>query len=132
MDPMLWLPLILLVFMIFFMMRGNRAQQKAREDLQKKIVPGAQVMTQSGIFGTVITQDPESNSTVIESVPGTKLRVHTMTITTVVEDEPSTVTDAAASSPAEPESTVSESSLEGGAHSADLDADRDLDDPRDR
>ena len=56
-------------------------------------------MTQHGIFGTLVSIDDEKNEAVIETTPGTKLRVHRQVISRVIDpieaqqdviDEPAT------------------------------------------
>ena len=42
-------------------------------------------MTQHGIFGTLVSVDDDKNEAIIETTPGTQLRVHRQTISRVVE-----------------------------------------------
>ena len=58
----------------------SRKRKRDAEELQTKIVPGAEVMTQHGIYGTLISIDDEKNEADIETTPGTKLRVHRQTL----------------------------------------------------
>ena len=55
--------------------------------MQSKLQPGAEVMTQHGIFGTLISIDDEKNEAIIETTPGTQLRVHRQTLSRVIEPE---------------------------------------------
>ncbi|QNO36407.1 preprotein translocase subunit YajC [Protaetiibacter sp. SSC-01] len=87
MDYTLILLAGLLVVMIFFTWRSSKKRKAEAETLQTKLVPGAEVMTQHGIFGTLVSIDDDSNEAVIETTPGTKLRLHRQTIVRVVEDE---------------------------------------------
>lgn len=87
MDPLLILMVGLLAVMIFFTWRNGKKRKAEMEEMQTKLVPGAEVMTQHGIFGTLLTIDDETNFALIESTPGTVLRVHRQTIARVVEDE---------------------------------------------
>ena len=43
-------------------------------------------MTSQGIFGTLLSIDQDKNEAIIETTPGTKLRVHSQTIAKVVEE----------------------------------------------
>jgi preprotein translocase subunit YajC len=54
--------------------------------MRAKIVPGAEVMTSQGIYGTLLSVDEEKNEAIIETTPGTKLRVHSQTIAKVVDE----------------------------------------------
>ena len=88
MDYTLILLAGLLVVMIFFTWRSSKKRKAEAETLQTKLVPGAEIMTQHGIFGTLVSIDDDTNEAIIETTPGTKLRVHRQTIVRVVEDEP--------------------------------------------
>ncbi len=87
MDYTLILLAGLLVVMIFFTWRSSKKRKAEAETLQTKLVPGAEIMTQHGIFGTLVSIDDDTNEAIIESTPGTKLRVHRQTIVRVVDDE---------------------------------------------
>jgi len=74
-----------LAIMVIFMFRNSRKRKRAAEELQNKFVPGAEVMTQHGIYGTLVSIDDEKNEAVIETTPGTKLRVHRQVISRVID-----------------------------------------------
>lgn len=77
--------LVLVAVMIFFMFRSSRRRRRDAEELQSKIQPGAEVMTQHGIYGTLISLDEDKNEALIETTPGTVLRVHRQIIARVVD-----------------------------------------------
>jgi preprotein translocase subunit YajC len=77
--------LLLLAVMIFFMFRNSRKRRRDAEEMQAKLQPGAEVMTQHGIYGTLISIDDEKNEAVIETMPGTRLRVHRQTVARVID-----------------------------------------------
>jgi preprotein translocase subunit YajC len=77
----------LLAVVIIFMFRNSRKRRRDMEELQEKMIPGAEVMTQTGIFGTLISIDEENNQAIIETTPGTKLRLHRQVLARVVEPE---------------------------------------------
>lgn len=76
-----------LAVMIFFMFRNSKKRQAEAEAMRAKIQPGAEVMTQHGIYGTLVEVDQDKNEAIIETTPGTRLRVHSQTIAKVVEDD---------------------------------------------
>ena len=84
-DPLLILLFGLLVVMIFFTWRNSRKRKADAEQMQSKLVPGAEIMTQHGIFGTLVSVDDDKNEAIIETTPGTRLRVHRQTISRVVD-----------------------------------------------
>lgn len=87
MDPLLILMFGLLAVMIFFTWRNGKKRKLEAEQMQAKLVPGVEVMTQQGIFGTLLSVDDDSNIALIESTPGTVIRVHRQTLARVIEDE---------------------------------------------
>jgi|UPI0003815D66 preprotein translocase subunit YajC len=97
MDLMLVLPLLLLVVMMIFMWRSNKKRQEQQQEMRQQLVPGTEVMTQAGIYGTIVEVDTDNNVATIESGPGTVLRVHSATIVNVVTptvpDDASALTD---------------------------------------
>ena len=50
-------------------------------------------MTNYGVYGTLISVDEDTNIALIETTPGTTLKIHRQTILKVVEPETETVTD---------------------------------------
>ncbi|GAA3694008.1 hypothetical protein GCM10022377_03280 [Zhihengliuella alba] len=84
-NPMNLILLVALAFMIFMMFRGRQKAKKAQEELRSKLHIGAQVMTNFGLFGTVLEQNPEENQVVLELSPGTTATVHSGAIAKVVE-----------------------------------------------
>ena len=77
----------LLAIVIIFMFRNSRKRRADAEKLQSTMLPGAEVMTQHGIYGTLISIDEDKNEAIIETTPGTKLRVHRQTLAKVVEPD---------------------------------------------
>lgn len=91
--------------LIVFMFISSRRRRRDAEAQREKIVPGVEVMTSQGIFGTLLSIDQDKNEAIIETTPGTKLRVHSQTIAKVVEEP-------AVEEPAVEESVVEESVVE--------------------
>ena len=92
MDPITLLTLAVLAVLIFFMFRNSRKRQRDAAALQEKMVVGADVMTNSGVFGKILEIDEDLNQVLLETTPGTVLRLHRQTVSRVVEPE-STETD---------------------------------------
>jgi preprotein translocase subunit YajC len=84
-DPLTIGLFALLAVMIIFMFRNSRKRRRDAEEMQAKLQPGAEVMTQHGIYGTLISIDDEKNEAVIETTPGTRLRVHRQTVARVID-----------------------------------------------
>jgi len=84
-DPFTIIMLAVLAVLIFFMFRNSRKRQADARDLQSKVQPGAKVMTNFGVFGTILSIDEDENQVLVETSPGTVLTVHRQTIARVVE-----------------------------------------------
>lgn len=87
MDPLTIGMLVILAVLIFFMFRNGQKRKKDQEALQSKVVPGADVMTNFGLFGTIVSIDEEDNKVDLEVSPGVEVKVHRQTITRVIEKD---------------------------------------------
>lgn len=74
--------------LIFMMFRRQRKTQKTIKEQRTQMVPGTEVMTNFGLFGTVLSLDAENNKAVLELGPGVTATVHMQTLTKVVQPEP--------------------------------------------
>ncbi|MFK4762067.1 preprotein translocase subunit YajC [Microbacterium sp. ZW T5_45] len=80
---------VLIVFM-FLNTRKRQKQMKAeQEEKATKTVPGARVLLQGGIYGTIVAYDPENldQPALVEIAPGTIIDVHSQAILRVVEPQ---------------------------------------------
>jgi preprotein translocase subunit YajC len=82
----LLLPLAL-AFLIFSMFRRQRKAQKQVKEMRTQMEPGTEVMTQFGLFGTIVSIDQENNKAVLELSPGNLATVHTQALSKVVQQE---------------------------------------------
>jgi preprotein translocase subunit YajC len=102
-DPFTIIMLAVLAVLIFFMFRNSRKRQADARNLQSKVQPGAKVMTNFGVFGTILSIDEDENQVLLETSPGTVLTVHRQTIARVVEPNADVVEESAAVAEGEPE-----------------------------
>ena len=83
--------IILLVVLLGFMFWSSRRRmQKQKIEQEKKArqtVPGAEVLMQGGLYGTIISFDPENldQPAVVEIAPGVEIKVHSQAILRVVD-----------------------------------------------
>lgn len=91
MDPLTLVMLAVLALLVFFMFRNGRKRQKDTAALQSQMVAGADVMTNFGLYGTIVSIDEEENKVALEIAPGTIVQIHRQTIARVVE--PTVVSD---------------------------------------
>jgi preprotein translocase subunit YajC len=87
-DPLTIIMLVVLAVLVFFMFRNSRKRQAQARELQSKVAVGAEVMTNFGLYGTILEMDDEENQVLVETTPGTVLRVHRQTVTRVVTPSP--------------------------------------------
>ncbi len=83
----LLLPLAL-AFLIFTMFRRQRKSQQQVKEMRTHMEPGTEVMTQFGLYGTIVSIDQENNKAVLELSPGNLATVHTQALSKVVTQEP--------------------------------------------
>ncbi len=84
-DFTTYIMLAVLAVLVIFMFRNSRKRQRAQAELREKIVPGVEVMTNFGMYGTLLSLDAENNVAMIETSPGTLVKVHSQTISRVIE-----------------------------------------------
>jgi preprotein translocase subunit YajC len=68
----LLLPLVLVVGVMWLMTNRNRKQQRAAADFRANLTVGQEVMTGSGLFGTIVAVDGDTIT--LESTPGNQTR----------------------------------------------------------
>ena len=85
MDSLTLVMLAVLAVLVFFMFRNGRKRKKHQEALQATMVPGADVMTNFGMYGTIIAIDEEANKVELQIAPGVVVEIHRQTIARVVE-----------------------------------------------
>ncbi|MEL0626795.1 preprotein translocase subunit YajC [Salinibacterium amurskyense] len=87
MDPLSIAMLAILGVLIFFMFRNSRKRKAQMEELRDQMVPGVEVMTNFGLFGTLITMDTVKNEAEIEISKGVVVKVHSQTLAKVVTED---------------------------------------------
>ncbi|MCK0115544.1 preprotein translocase subunit YajC [Isoptericola sp. CG 20/1183] len=74
MDFSIIILFVVLAALMFFMSSRTRKQQKQQAEFRAALAPGQEVMTGSGMVGTVVEIDDESDTVTIETTPGTRTR----------------------------------------------------------
>jgi preprotein translocase subunit YajC len=74
MDISFILILALAAGAMFLMTSRTRKQQREAQNFRSNLAPGQEVMTGSGLFGTIVDVDEESDIVTIESTPGSRTR----------------------------------------------------------
>ena len=86
---------VLLVFMIFNTRKRTKQMKAEQEEKATKTVPGAKVLLQGGLYGTLVEYDGEdlSKSARVELAPGVEVEVHSQAILRVVDETEETVSE---------------------------------------
>lgn len=85
-DPLSLGLIAIAVVLIIFMFVSSRRRRRDAETMRAKIQPGVEVMTSFGLYGTLVSVDEEKNEALVETTPGTTVRVHSQTIAKVVDE----------------------------------------------
>ena len=71
-NTVIWIILIGLLGAMWFMSRRSRQQQQKAQEFRNNLKPGDEVMTHSGMLGTVVEVDGDNIT--LESEPGSRTR----------------------------------------------------------
>jgi preprotein translocase subunit YajC len=78
---------LLLVFMFWSSRRRMQRQKAEQESKARQTVPGAEVLLQGGLYGTVVSYDADNldQPAIVEIAPGVEIKVHSQAILRIVE-----------------------------------------------
>jgi len=87
---------VLLVFMIFNTRKRSKQMKAEQEEKATKTVPGVRVLLQGGIYGTIVSYDPDDldHPASVEIAPGVVIEVHSQAILRIVEPKDIVLDDA--------------------------------------
>jgi preprotein translocase subunit YajC len=75
---------VIVVVIIIFMIRNGRKRAKDAATLSDTLKPGAEIMTSSGIFGTIVSIDEAENKIVLKTGPTSEITIHRQAVGRVV------------------------------------------------
>jgi preprotein translocase subunit YajC len=77
---------VLLVFMFWSSRRRMQKQKLEQEERARQTVPGAEVLLQGGLYGTIVQYDADNldQPAIVEIAPGVDIKVHSQAILRVV------------------------------------------------
>jgi preprotein translocase subunit YajC len=73
-NPLSFLIFLLPLALLFFLMRSQRRRVAQQAELQQSAEVGDEILTTSGMFGTVVSID-EDDTVTVEIAPGTRIRM---------------------------------------------------------
>ena len=88
--------LAVVAVLVLFMIRNNRKRKRDAAEMATKFVPGAEVMTSFGLYGTLVSIDEAENTVILETAPKTTVKLHRQAIARVVTPAPEAKTPVAA------------------------------------
>ncbi|MDQ1084247.1 MULTISPECIES: preprotein translocase subunit YajC [Microbacterium] len=93
--PLLILLAGLLVFMFVSSRRRMKKQKAEQEKKARETVPGAEVLLQGGLYGTIVEYDGEDldKPALVEIAPGIVIKVHSQAVLRIVDPAEGTVTE---------------------------------------
>jgi preprotein translocase subunit YajC len=86
---------VLLVFMFWSSRRRMQKQKLEQAAKARQTIPGAEVLLQGGLYGTIIEFDPDNldRPAIVEIAPGVDIKVHSQSILRVVDPAEGVVTE---------------------------------------
>jgi preprotein translocase subunit YajC len=78
-----------LAAVMFFMMRSQRKRTQAQQEVQRGAEVGDDVMTTAGIFGTIVDEDEDEGTIMLEVAPGTTIKMLRAGISRRISEEES-------------------------------------------
>src|SRR6478735_1483675 len=87
--------IVLLAFMFWSSRRRTQKQKLEQEQRARQTVPGAEVLLQGGLYGTIVSYDPDNldQPAIVELAPGVEIKVHSQAILRVVNPGEHAVTE---------------------------------------
>src|SRR3954453_15125842 len=84
---------VLLGFMFWSSRRRMQKQKSEQEAKARQTVPGAEVLLQGGLYGTIVSYDPDNldQPAIVELAPGVDIKVHSGAILRIVTPTEETV-----------------------------------------
>jgi preprotein translocase subunit YajC len=72
-NPIGLLILVLPIALLYFMYRSQKRRAMQQQSLQRAAQVGDEILTTSGIFGTIVDEDEDEGTVVVEIAPGTNI-----------------------------------------------------------
>jgi preprotein translocase subunit YajC len=85
-SPLLLLMLAMPV-VLWLMMRSQKKKVAAQQAQQRSAEIGDEIMTTAGIFGTIVDEDEDEGTVIVEIAPGTRIKMIRAGIARRVEDD---------------------------------------------
>ncbi len=74
-NPLSLLIIIVPFALLFLFMRNQQKRVRQQQAVQQAAEVGDEVLTTSGIFGTIVDEDEDEGTVTVEIAPGTRIRM---------------------------------------------------------
>jgi preprotein translocase subunit YajC len=74
-NPFSFIIFLLPLGLLFFLMRSQKRKLATQQALQQQAEVGDEILTTSGIYGTIVESDDDEGTVVVEIAPGTRIKM---------------------------------------------------------
>lgn len=74
-NPFSFVIFLLPLALLFFLMRSQKKKMQAQQSLQQQAEVGDEVITTSGIYGTIVDSDDDEGTIWLEIAPATRIKM---------------------------------------------------------
>jgi preprotein translocase subunit YajC len=67
--------LLAMPVLLWFMMRSQKRKVQQQQELQRAAEVGDEIVTTAGIFGTIVDEDEDEGTVMVEIAPGTRIKM---------------------------------------------------------
>jgi preprotein translocase subunit YajC len=86
-SPIFLLLILGMPVLLWIMMRNQKRKVQQQQDLQRAAQVGDEIMTTAGIFGTIVDEDEDEGTVIVEIAPGTRIKMVRAGISRRVADD---------------------------------------------
>jgi preprotein translocase subunit YajC len=74
-SPLTFVIFLLPLALLFFLMRSQKRKLQAQQQLQQQAEVGDEILTTSGIYGTIVESDDDEGTVIVEIAPATRIKM---------------------------------------------------------
>jgi preprotein translocase subunit YajC len=74
-SPIFLLLILGMPVLLWIMMRNQKRKVQQQQTLQRAAQVGDEIMTTAGIFGTIVDEDEDEDTVIVEIAPGTQIKM---------------------------------------------------------
>ena len=74
-SPIFLLLILGMPVLLWIMMRNQKRKMQQQQDLQRAAEVGDEILTTAGIFGTIVDEDEDEGTVIVEIAPGIRVKM---------------------------------------------------------